>query len=73
MCLNKPVEFCLNGAKGRKSTIDVKEKLEKEIKILQKYFKTEMQKTYQLIMPDIPVTKFCNPTDCGQSDCLQLL
>jgi hypothetical protein len=62
MCLDKPVQFCLNGAKGRKYTIDVKEELKPEIEILREYFKPEMVEMFKILMPNINIDSFClNP------------
>ena len=60
MCLDKPVQFCLNGAKGRKSTIDVKEAIKPEIEILQKYFKPEMVEMFKILMPNTKLDSFCS-------------
>ena len=77
MCLSKPVEFCLSGAKGRKSTLDYKvdklfwsiglkilqKILEPEIKLLRDYFKPEMTKLFSLILPNETTNTFCSSPD----------
>lgn len=59
MCLSHPVQFCLNGSKGRPKTMDFNKVLKKEISILRDYYRLEMKKIFNWLLPDLKQNDFC--------------